>query len=409
MATFTVTDKGLPTPTHAWYIGDEVDPDDRTPLSNNATYSGVSTKTLTVSNVLANMHGNKYSCKIVNAKGTTWTRLCNLSVFYKAIITTQPVSQNLVEGQPYQLSILVTQGNPTATFQWYRNAVLVPNGGRFSGMTTKTMNVTDYDVADAGSWTCRATNAAGVATSNAAVLTTATGYPADCPIGQNYFYDACATRNETDWSWSDTSAEVGSDGQQYCITQDTYSNAEFFNSTLTTTTGTEISAQINMDIDFTADAEVSGAGAYNTLIFVSGVNHDIGLTSYADYVGGAYRIYVAVRVYDSGTPVYSDIIYDLDLTGAVPFSTRLSRVIRITADGVNMKFYFNNVEVYSIATATMIYNVVGKVACEQYPGEWTMRGGIDNIRVVSPDLATPCDGGPETASYWTAVYGMTFP
>jgi Immunoglobulin domain len=78
--------------------------------------------------------------------------------------TTQPASQTVASGRTVTFSFPAT-GGPSPTFQWFLN------GSAISDATHSTLVVNDATAANAGSYTCVATNASGSVTSHAATLT----------------------------------------------------------------------------------------------------------------------------------------------------------------------------------------------------------------------------------------------
>lgn len=79
-------------------------------------------------------------------------------------ITTQPLSQTVVAGTTAILTV-VASGSPAPTYQWQKDGVDI------LGATLATLTLTNVSTAQAGSYTVVATNSAGTATSNAAMLT----------------------------------------------------------------------------------------------------------------------------------------------------------------------------------------------------------------------------------------------
>lgn len=78
------------------------------------------------------------------------------------VITRQPVSQTIAAGTTVAFNVTAAGA---AGFQWHRNGVALP------GANSATLLVANTNAADAGSYTCVASNAAGATTSAAATLT----------------------------------------------------------------------------------------------------------------------------------------------------------------------------------------------------------------------------------------------
>jgi len=80
------------------------------------------------------------------------------------VINTQPSGETVAAGANVTF-IVAANGTPTPTFQWRKNGVAI------SGATSATLTLNSVTSADAATYTAVATNSAGVAISNGAVLT----------------------------------------------------------------------------------------------------------------------------------------------------------------------------------------------------------------------------------------------
>ncbi len=90
------------------------------------------------------------------------THLINLAP--APVVTTQPVSQTVVFGQPVTFSV-VASSTPAPTYQWYKGTAAI------TGATSATFTIASVQTSDVGSYTVQVTNAQGTTTSAAAVLT----------------------------------------------------------------------------------------------------------------------------------------------------------------------------------------------------------------------------------------------
>lgn len=82
-------------------------------------------------------------------------------------ITTQPSNSVVSAGTPLTLSVSAS-GTPAPTYQWLRNGRVIPNE------TSSTLTRSQANPNDAGIYTVTATNAAGAASSNGAIVAIAT-------------------------------------------------------------------------------------------------------------------------------------------------------------------------------------------------------------------------------------------
>ena len=151
--TFTAAASGTPTPTYQWQKG-------------GSSLSGQTTATLSLSNVQPADAGS-YTCVATNTAGTVTSSAVTLTVSALAVapaFTTQPSSQSVAPGVTVTFTAAAS-GTPTPTYQWQKG------GSSLSGQTTATLSLSNVLAADAGSYTCVATNTAGTVTSSAATLT----------------------------------------------------------------------------------------------------------------------------------------------------------------------------------------------------------------------------------------------
>ncbi len=163
--TFSVGASGSPSPSYRWQ---------RLPagsgtwanLSDNATYSGSGTNILTIAPTTTAMNDDEFRCVATNLAGTATSNAATLLVTATVApsFTGHPSSQNVTEGNPVTFTVAVT-GVPPPTLQWQKN------GANIIGATGTSYTIASTVADDAGSYTAVATNLAGSATSNAAVLT----------------------------------------------------------------------------------------------------------------------------------------------------------------------------------------------------------------------------------------------
>ena len=159
--TFTTAAGGSPAPTFQW-------------RKDGTNISGATSSTLTLTSVTSTNAGT-YSVVATNSAGSATSSNAVLTVSAGAsapTITTQPQSQTVNTGATVTFTS-AAGGSPAPTFQWRKD------GTNISGATSSTLTLTSVTSTNAGTYSVVATNSAGSATSNNAVLTVnAAGGPA---------------------------------------------------------------------------------------------------------------------------------------------------------------------------------------------------------------------------------------
>jgi len=175
---FSATVTGTPTPTVQWQISTNGG-GTFTNLTNTAPYSGVTTTTLTLTGATTGLNNNQYRLVATNSAGTGTSTAAVLTVTAANVapaITTQPSNQTVAAGGNTSL-VVAASGAPTPTYQWQVSIAggaftNLANAAPYSGVTTTTLTITAATAGLSGNqYRAIATNAAGSATSNAALLT----------------------------------------------------------------------------------------------------------------------------------------------------------------------------------------------------------------------------------------------
>jgi pectate lyase len=159
-ATFSVQASGSESLSYQWYY------------NTNTVLTNATDSILTIINVqLANV--GSYSVVINNSAGSTNSANAFLTVNTSPVapvFSSQPASLVELAGSSASFTA-VAGGTAPISYQWSKNETPIP------GATSSTLNLSNVQTSDDGSYTLTATNSVGSATSNPAQLTVTTAIP----------------------------------------------------------------------------------------------------------------------------------------------------------------------------------------------------------------------------------------
>jgi hypothetical protein len=132
-------------------------------LKNGVAIPGAISNVLTLSAVSTNVAAN-YSVVVTNIVGSVVSSSAALTVLVPPAIVTPPADATILAGGNAAFTVTAT-GTAPLTYQWKKNGVNI------AGANSATLNLNNVSATDAASYTVVVGNAAGSATSSAAVLT----------------------------------------------------------------------------------------------------------------------------------------------------------------------------------------------------------------------------------------------
>jgi hypothetical protein len=144
---------------------------DGVPLNNGGRFSGVTTPTLTITNVQEGDEGD-YKVRVVG-QNTVESNIAVLTVNGPPVLSpveVLPPNGIVARQNTALLSVVVLEGVAPLTFEWLKNGQPVSNGPNISGADTGKLEIISAETTDAGTYACRVTNAAGTVTSNSVTL-----------------------------------------------------------------------------------------------------------------------------------------------------------------------------------------------------------------------------------------------
>jgi Immunoglobulin domain len=138
-ATFSVAADGLSTLTYKWQKdgADITDPDAH----------GVTTSTLTLSNVTTTMMGN-YTVTVTDTAGPLTSNPAYLTVNDPGVISIAPaLGQTVVAGTNITITVAAA-GSSALTYAWYKDGNPLSNNGHYAGVTTPTLSISGVTTDD---------------------------------------------------------------------------------------------------------------------------------------------------------------------------------------------------------------------------------------------------------------------
>jgi hypothetical protein len=153
-ASFSVAATGPGTITYQWRFNSS-----NIPGATQSTYNIASAGPANV---------GSYACQVTGACGSTLSNSASLTLGAAPVITQQPAYAAVPQGSPASFSVAAT--GTGLTYQWRRNGTPLANGGRVSGATSPTLQISQVIASDDGRYDVAITGSCGGATSNPAFL-----------------------------------------------------------------------------------------------------------------------------------------------------------------------------------------------------------------------------------------------
>jgi hypothetical protein len=209
---FTVNVSGQQGPvTYIWQFSVNGAP--YTPLNDGlqasgSTIAGSSTPTLLITNAQVGDTG-RFRCLVSDSISNINSGPGTLTVAVPPLPTVPPPGDVAVGLGNTATFMVNATGHGPLLYQWQVSIpagvtfVNVSEGGRFSGSTTATLQITSTQFSDAGWYRCLVTNAGGTANSGRATLTVSSTLPA--PLN---FQATAVSPNEIDLSWNNSDPTV---------------------------------------------------------------------------------------------------------------------------------------------------------------------------------------------------------
>ena len=202
--------------TYQWYNGATV-------LSNGGSVTGATTATLTINPMSVSDASSNYNCVVSGSCSPSATsNNAQIIVNQVVAITSQPsLTQTVCAGSPATFSVTAT--GTGLSYQWYKGAVLVNNGGSISGATSATLTINPVVTGDAATnYRCVVSGTspcAAVTSNNAALvvnqLPAITSQPAASQSicsGNSVSFSVTATGSNLTYQWFNAATPMANGG-----------------------------------------------------------------------------------------------------------------------------------------------------------------------------------------------------
>ena len=172
----------------------------------------------------------------------------------EAGILSQPLPQQVVAGNSAIFSVNAT-GTPASIYQWFKNGVLLANGGNISGATTASLQVANAQAADEANYSVRVSAGTTQVTSQAVSLRVVAAYQVDSitsggefPVGRRFILSATgAGAGVLSYQWKKGVADVlGATSPVLVLPAPTTADSGSYTLEVTNTFGTSVSPIINL-------------------------------------------------------------------------------------------------------------------------------------------------------------------
>jgi hypothetical protein len=161
-ATFTISAEGDQPLAYQWWSNGSA-------LADGGRISGANSNSLSIANAQTNDAGN-YWVVVSNSSSMATSSVAALTVLLPVTISTQPTNKMVMAGGGASLTV-VASGLSSLSYFWYSNNVPLANGGRVSGANAATLNISNAQTNDSGSYYVIIANSYGSLTSSVAALT----------------------------------------------------------------------------------------------------------------------------------------------------------------------------------------------------------------------------------------------
>jgi len=193
-------------------------------VSNGTTIIGATSATLTISSTMAADAGN-YTCDVSTSCSTSASsNIAVVSTTTSSSITQQPISANVCKTQTVLYTVSIAGSGIVYKWQFKVNGASVytdlSNGGKYSGVATKSLVITNVNITEEGAYRCVVTEACGAVQNSApaALMIDSPSiiqhpFPQSVCLGQMIQFNVVATGSNIVYQWYKDGVAIANGGR----------------------------------------------------------------------------------------------------------------------------------------------------------------------------------------------------
>ena len=193
-------------------------------VDNGTTIIGATNATLTISPATAADAGS-YTCSVSTSCSTpAISNTAVVTTTTSSSITQQPISANVCKTQTVLYTVTIAGSGIVYKWQFKANGASVytdlSNGGKYSGVTTKNLVVTNVDITEEGAYRCVVTEVCGAVQNSAPaalIIDSPTiiqhPFPQSVCLGQTIQFDIVATGSNVVYQWYKDGVAIANGGR----------------------------------------------------------------------------------------------------------------------------------------------------------------------------------------------------
>ncbi len=128
-----------------------------TPLNDNDRIAGADASIMSIRNLQSSDYGTDYKVTLYGHCGTVTSEEFGIISKPSITVTEHPQPANVCKGEDVAFTSDAQTNGTDLTFHWYKDGNGLMNDARISGVNSRTLTITDVEMADAGGYSCQFT------------------------------------------------------------------------------------------------------------------------------------------------------------------------------------------------------------------------------------------------------------